>query len=231
MKKLLSLSVALLITLGVPLSVFADTIDQSNHTGITGIGFGDTGNGRDYMCQGFYPATYNQVTAIGFYVNSKDGNSNIGYAMWIDNADTNSNPTGAVATGIGGFTEISNATLNTSGLTKYTLTSPVNVTIGNKYTACFAPWNTSTHVWASSYHDWVSSTANPYAPAGFTGAKRVHLNGSFANPTAPDLGNDDIIFDEYGQTAPTASPNVQSQLQINGGTQLAINGGAQLIIQ
>lgn len=174
----------------------ADVLDQSNYTGSTGIGFGDTGNGRDYMVQGFKP-TLDNITAVSFSVTSKDGNANVGYKVWIDTCDVNSNPTNGVG-GIGGATEITNATINTSGLTKYSLASQVALTPGNKYVMAFAPWNTSTHTWANSYHDWVSSTANPYAPVGFTGAKRVHLDGSYANPTAPDSGNDDILFETYG---------------------------------
>lgn len=172
----------------------AEVIDQSNHTGSTGIGFGDTGNGRDYMVQGFIP-TLNNITAVAFYVNSKDADTNIGYKVWVDACDTSSNPTNGVG-GIGGGTEITNASLVTSGLTKYTLTTPVTLTPGNRYVVAFAPWNTTTHAWASSYHDWVSSTANPYASG-----RRVHLNGSYASPTAPDSGNDDILFDTYGNSA------------------------------
>lgn len=161
-------------------------------TGATSIGFGDTLNGRDYMCQGFI-ATMSTVSSISFYVNSKDASTDIGYKVWIDNVDSNSNPQGAVGVGIGGATEITNANINTSGLTKYTLTTPVTLTVGNRYGMVFAPWNTTTHVWASSYHDWVSSIANPYS-----GGRRVHLDGSFANPAAPDAGADDILFEVYG---------------------------------
>lgn len=179
----------------------ADTIDATNHTGSTMIGFGDTLNGRDYMCQGFVMATFNQITAVAFYINGKNSDTNFGRKVWIDNADASSNPTGSVGVGIGGGTEITNATLVTGALTKYTLTTTVNVTIGNKYALCIAPWNTTTHVWTSDYQDFASSTANPYAPAAFSGAKRVHLDGSFLNPSAPDAGNDDIQFDIYGVTA------------------------------
>lgn len=170
----------------------ADVLDQSNSTGATGIGFGDTLNGRDYMVQGFIP-TLSSVTAVSFYVNSKDASANIGYKVWIDATDASSNPTGVVGVGIGGATEISNATINTSGLTKYTLTTAATVTAGNRYCIAFAPWDTSTHLWTSSYHDFVSSTANPYA-----NGRRVHLDGSFATPTAPDAGADDILFETYG---------------------------------
>ncbi len=178
----------------------ADILDQKNYTGSTAIGFGDTGNGRDYMVQGFIP-TLNNITAVSFYVNSKDGNTNIGYAVWIDNADASSHPTGTVAVGIGGFTEISNAALNTSGLTKYSLASKVNLIAGNKYCLCFAPWDTVNHVWANSYHDWISSTGNPYAPSGFSAAKRSHGNNLFASWSDPDSGNDDILFETYGAPA------------------------------
>lgn len=186
--------------------VRADNLDQQQNTGAISAGFGDTGNGRDYRCQGFKMATYNQVTAVSFYLNGKDGSGDIGYKIWIDNADSSSNPTGSVGVGIGGETEITNASLVTGALTKYTLSSTVNVTIGNQYTVCSAPWNTTTHAWTSSYQDWTMSVSNPYA-----NGRTVILDGSFANPTAPDSGNMDWQFEIYGQTATVAvsSPTVQ----------------------
>lgn len=192
-----------------PNLALADTLDQQNTSGALGVGWGDTSNGRDYMCQGFKMATYNQITAVSFWTTSKDGNTAIGYKVWIDAADASSNPSGSVGTGIGGATEITNATLNTSALTKYTLSSTVNVTVGNQYVICFAPWNTTTHAWASSYNDWRTSVSNPYA-----NGRRVHLDGSFANPTAPDSGNADIQFEVYGQTAAGASPTSDDSVMI-----------------
>ena len=73
--------------------------DQFNATGATAIGFGDTGNSRDYMSQGFIP-TMNTVSSISFETNGKSGSSNIGIAIWIDTADANSAPLGAVAAGV-----------------------------------------------------------------------------------------------------------------------------------
>ena len=52
-----------------------ETLDQQNLSGSTGIGFGDTGSNRDYMCQGFI-ARLTNVSAISFYVTSKDGDAN-----------------------------------------------------------------------------------------------------------------------------------------------------------
>lgn len=200
MKKLLYiLIVVIFLTSLYYMPVKADSLDQNQATGAVGIGFGDSGSGRDYMCQGFKMATYNQITAVSFYPNSVGG-GNVGFAVWIDNADANSNPLGAVASGLGGFTEIPAASVVTGSLNKYILTSNVTVTIGNQYTLCIAPWNTVTHAWSSSYNDFISSTANPYA-----NGRRIHLDGSFANPTAPDSGNDDIQFSIYGQTV--ASPS------------------------
>lgn len=169
----------------------AQVLDQFNHTGALGIGFGDTLNGRDYMVQGFIP-TIDNINAVSFYVNSKDGNGQVGYRVWIDTCNVNSNPTNGVG-GIGGSTLITNAQINTSGLTKYSLTSSVTLIPGNRYVMAFAPWNTVSNVWVSSYHDWVSATTNPYA-----NGRRVHLDGSYANPSAPDAGNDDILFETYG---------------------------------
>lgn len=193
----------------------ADVLDQSNHTGSTGIGFGDTGNGRDYMCQGFVPgAGVTNISAVSFYVNSKDANTNIGYRVWIDTCDANSNPANGVG-GIGGSTLITNAQINTSGLTKYALASPVTLILGNKYVMVFAPWDTVNNIWANSYHDWLSSTANPYAPSSFSGAKRVHLDNNFANPSAPDSGNDDIQFETYyNPTLITALDPIKSHINL-----------------
>lgn len=192
---------------------FADAIDTgaTNHTGAIAIGFGDTANGRDYMCQGFVMSQYTTITAVGFDINGKNGDTNLGRKVWIDNSDTNSVPTGSVGVGIGGGTEITNAQLVTGSLTKYTLTTSVSVTIGNKYVLCMAPWNTTTHVWASDYQDIVSSTANPYAPANFTGAKRQHGDAAYTTWSAPDAGNDDILFDIYG----TATASQSSSVNIN----------------
>lgn len=171
----------------------ADILDQSNYTGATGIGFGDTGNGRDYLSQGFIP-TLNNITAVSFRIADKDGSGSIGYKVWIDTCDTNSKPAGSVGTGIGGATEITNAALVTGALTKYTLTTPVTGLIpGNRYCFVIAPWNTSTHVFAASYHDVMSSTANPYASG-----KRNHGDTAYTTWSTPDSGNDDILFETYG---------------------------------
>jgi hypothetical protein len=190
-----------------------DILDQSNYSGTVGIGWGDTGNGRDYMCQGFLPSASN-ITAISFKINSKDGSTDVGYRFWIDTCDANSNPTNGVG-GIGGDTQITNANLVTGTLTKYSLASKVTLIPGNKYVMCFAPWNTTSNGFASSYVDWPSSTGNPYSPTGFTGAKRVHLNGSFASPSAPDSGNDDIQFETYYQLSSIPNQIVQAKQAVN----------------
>ena len=174
---------------------YADTLDQQQNTGAINAGWGDVGSGRDYRCQGFKMATYNQITAVSFWPNGKDGNAAIGYRVWIDTANANSEPANGVG-GIGGSTLVTNATLNTSALTKYTLSSTVNVTVGNQYVVCFAPWNTTLNVYASSYQDWRSSVSNPYA-----NGRSVNLDTLYASPNAPDSGNMDIQFEIYGQTA------------------------------
>lgn len=178
----------------------SEIISVQNQTGSTGIGFGDTGNGRDYLVQGFVPTLVN-ISAVAFYIVSKDANADIGYKIWIDRVDINSNPLGAVEVGIGGATEITNAQLVTGALTKYTLDSLVSVSPGTRYGLCVVPYNTTTNAKVSSYQDWHSSTANPYA-----GGRRVHLDGSYANPVAPDSGNADIRFEIYGYSD-IASPH------------------------
>ena len=159
-------------------------IDQENQAGAIGIGFGDTGSGRDYMCQGFIAQT-SSIDAVSFKLQST---GSIGMAVWIDAADASSNPTGTVAVGIGGFTEIANATLSTT-FKLYALSETVTLTPGTRYVICLAPWNTSTHVWGSDYRDVLSSVSNPYSSG-----RRVHLDDAFANPSAPDSGNADILF-------------------------------------
>lgn len=167
------------------------------------------------MCMGFIP-TINNITAVSFWIVSKPG-AGLGYAVWIDDADTNFFPLGAVFTGIGGYTEIPTGTLVTGALTKYTLASPVNLTIGNRYVLCFAPVNTTTHAWAASYNDWISSISNPYA-----NGRRVHLNGSFASPSAPDSGNSDIQFETYGESLPITPP-IHNYLYVKVGNGMSTN--------
>lgn len=169
-----------------------EVTDQENTSGSTAIGFGDTGNGRDYAAQGFIP-TKNTITAISFWVNSKSGTSTQGIKVWIDNADSNFYPTGSAGVGIGGQTEILNANITTGSLVKYTLSSTVSVTPGNRYVLCIAPWNTTTHAWSQYYADFTSSISNPYA-----NGRRVHGDGAFTNWSAPDSGNADFQFRVYG---------------------------------
>jgi hypothetical protein len=130
----------------------AEVVDQQNTSGTIDIGFGDVGSGRDYAVQGFIP-TLNNITAIEFHPRSKDGNANIGWLVWIDNADANSNPTGTVNVGIGGATEITNASVTTGADNKVTLSAPVTVTPGQRYCMVFVPYNTSTNAKVNSYHD------------------------------------------------------------------------------
>ena len=164
--------------------------DQENTTGGTSIGFGDTGSGRDYMVQGFIP-TLTTITAIEFDMNAV-GTEDL--KIWIDTADANSSPDNGVD-GIGGSTQIANADLSTS-LKKFTLTTPItNLIVGNQYCIGAAPWDIGTDAWASDYRDWNSAVSNPYA-----NGRREHLDASYANPTAPDSGNADIVFATYGET-------------------------------
>ena len=212
--------------LAYPNIALADAIDSgaNNHTGATAIGFGDTLNGRDYMCQGFIMSQYNQITSVGFNINGKNADTNIGRKVWIDTtADLNSVPLGAVAVGIGGGTEITNATLVTGVLTKYVLTSSVNVTIGNKYVLCMAPWNTTTHVWTSDYQDIITSTANPYA-----NGRRTHGDAAYTTWAAPDAGNDDILFDIYGQTFTATKATANTTM--NGAGNITFTGNGNTII-
>lgn len=170
-----------------------NVIDQSNTTGATAIGFGDVGSGRDYMSQGFI-GRLNNITHISFYINGKSGTSTQGYKLWVDNADSNSAPTGTVFVGIGGATEILNSTLVTGALTKYTLTTPVTGLVpGNRYCFVLAPFNTTTHTYSADYQDFISSTGNPY-PSG----KRNHGDTAYTTWSAPDSGNDDLQFEIWG---------------------------------
>lgn len=182
----------------------AEVIDQENISGTIGIGFGDTGNGRDYMCQGFIP-TLDNITAVSFQLNSTGSK---GMKVWIDNADASYFPTGAVGVGIGGATEIPNGSLTTS-LTKYTLASSVTLVPGNRYVICSAPWNTSTHVWEADYRDVKSSVSNPYA-----NGRRVHADAAYTSFGAPDSGNADILFRTYGESTTTLTKTITAKARI-----------------
>lgn len=166
-------------------------LDQENTSGAIGIGFGDIGSGRDFLFQGFIPGTgKTNVAAISFYLNGKGG-ANEGYRVWIDAANANSEPLNGIG-GLGGDTQIANATLVTGALTQYTLSAPVVVTPGTRYVICAAPWNTSTNVHSGNYQDWRSSVSNPYASG-----RRVHGNTAYNSFGAPDSGNADIQFRTY----------------------------------
>lgn len=172
------------------------SLDTLNNSGSTSVGFGDTGNNREYMCQGFIPDV-DIITDVSFYLVSKSPDSNQGYLIWIDRANANSEPLGQAHVGIGGVTMIPNSSLVTGALTKYTLTTPVYVERGQQYCVCFAPWNTSTNSYSADYREFHSATNNPYA-----NGRRVHLDGSFSNPTAPNSGNNDLRFEIYGIKRP-----------------------------
>lgn len=181
----------------------AEIIDQQNTSGTIGIGFGDSGSGRDYLFQTFIP-TLDNITAVAFYLQGGKPGAGLGYKIWIDAANASHQPTGAVGVGIGGQTEIPSATLVQDALTKYTLTTPVTgLTPGNRYCMVAAPWNMSTHVWASAYVDWRSSTANPYA-----NGKRGHADGAFTTFGFPDASNADIQFQIYGMEPVTGPGKV-----------------------
>lgn len=197
MKKYLGifLAVVVLATMLVVPVVKADTLDQSNSSGSTGIGFGESNNLK-YSCQGFKP-TSNQVTAVSFKLNSV---GSAGMKLWVDAAGTNSAPTGTLEVGLGSM-EIANNQLSTT-LTKYTLPTPIFVTPNAQYTFCLAPWNTTTHTYSSNYRDLMSSTGNPYA-----NGKVVNYVGSTSTWSNPDNGNADRIFEVYGNNV---SPTITS---------------------
>jgi hypothetical protein len=120
--------------------------------------------------------------------------------VWIDNADSSSHPTGTVGVGIGGETEILNADLVTGALTRYTLTTSVSLTIGNRYVICIAPWNTTTHAFSADYQDFTSSTSNPYA-----NGRRAHGDTAYTSWTDIDSGNADLQFQTWGEFPVPAS--------------------------
>ena len=179
----------------------ANIKDQENTTGGSSIGFGDASNGRDYMVQGFKPSS--SVENITHVSIDMDATGSKDLKIWIDTADANSEPDNGVG-GIGGSTLIANADLSTS-LKKFALSSSVSLTAGNQYVICAAPWDISLDDWAEEYRDWNSSTANPYA-----NGKRVHLDDAYANPTAPDSGNADIVFETWGDEPVTGPANLKT---------------------
>lgn len=189
----------------------ADVLDQSNATGATGIGFGDTGNSRDYMGQGFIP-TLSNISAISLKLSTV---GTMGLLVWIDNADANFFPTGAVGVGIGGVTEILNSALVAATLTKYSLSAPVTLIPGQRYVIMFAPWDTSNHVFSADYRDVVSSSADPYASG-----KRIHGNGAYNSFAAPDSGTDDILFEEYSNRI---AHKINNYLGISAGNGMSVS--------
>jgi len=177
--------------------------DQENASGTIDIGWGDDNNGRDYMVQGFKPSSaVSNITHIAFHPRSKPS-GDIGYKIWIDEADSNSVPLNGVG-GIGGVTLLANADIVTGVTTKYALTTPVNLVAGNQYVICFAPWNLVTDTWANNYHDWRCSVANPYA-----NGKRAHGNTAYTTWSAPDNGNADLLFETWGDEPSAAGTNMK----------------------
>lgn len=170
----------------------AITIFNDQHTDAEGIsaGFGDADpSGRAYSCQGFR-TTYTSITGFEFDINSV---GTAGMLVWLDNAiATSSAPSGTFTVGLGSL-EITNAQLSTNR-TKYNFASAITVSPGY-YTLCFAPWNTTTHVWTADYRDMDSSVSAVYD----LGRSVISLDGSVW--TAPDSGNMDRDIVIYGEEA------------------------------
>lgn len=167
----------------------ANIKDQENTTGGVGIGYGDLGNGRDYMVQGFKSSSaVTNITHVSIKMNAT-GSKDL--KIWIDTANANSEPDNGVG-GIGGVTLIANADLSTS-LKKFELTTPVNLTAGQQYIICTAPWDISGDAWAADFRDWDGAVSNPYA-----NGRRNHGNTAYGAWSAPDSGNADIVFETWG---------------------------------
>lgn len=201
MKKTLSILLASTLVAGAVLTGFgidqiktakADGLDQSNSTGTQDVGFGN-GSTNKYACQGFKP-TYNRVTAVSVYLTNNIGTEDM--LIWVDAADSNSYPTGTLEQGLGRM-EIPNSQL-AYALTKYTFSSPITVTPNNQYVFCVAPWDNSTHSYATRYRNFKSSTSNPYA-----NGKVSTYSTSGSTWSNPDSGALDRVFEVYGTNAPT----------------------------
>jgi len=189
MSKIKILAVIALISLCAQTTNGALTEFNDQHTDAegVGIGHGDAGAGRAYKCQGFR-ATYNSITGIEFDLN---GVGTAGMLVWIDDAiATSSAPSGTFTVGLGSE-EIANAQLSTVR-TKYAFDPAITVTAGNYYTACFAPWNTTTHAWTSDYRDMDSSTGAVY------NLGRSIVSEAGVTWTAHDAGNADLDLVIYG---------------------------------
>lgn len=187
---------AVILSLGfssINFNAQADSVDQSQTSGSTNAGFGES-SGLKYTCQGFKP-TYDQVTAISFKINSVGSK---GMLLWIDSGTSNSFPTGILESGLGSM-EILNSQLVSNVLTKYTFPTPISVTPNSQYVFCLAPWNTTTHTYSSDYRDLKTSLSNPYA----NGKSAVYNGTSWSNH---DSGNADRVFETYGQNAGTPTP-------------------------
>lgn len=173
-------------------------IDQQNTEGARGSGFGDIGNGRDYIFQGFTP-TKDNIAAIGFRINEKSIDPNQGYKVWIDEATEDFYPVNAVG-GIGGVTLISNSQLTVGELQKYNLTSPVSLIPDQKYVIAFAPWNTDTDTYSTDYRDFMISIDDPYS-----GGIMTRANTGYTDFNTPDSGDADLVFRTYAiEPVPTS---------------------------
>lgn len=172
----------------------AEIICAENSNGGIGVGFGDTGNSRDYMAQSFILGEgVRTITAVTFQVNGKDGNTNYGWRVWIAEADTtNRYPVGTPGVGVGPATLITNAQIVTSTYTKYTLNPVTGLNPGSRYCICFEPYDTTNLTHVAVYQDFDSSNVNPYSFG-----RRVH-SGDFSSWNQPDSGNLDMKFRIWG---------------------------------
>lgn len=171
----------------------AEIIAAENSNGGIGVGFGDVGNGRQYMAQRFIlGAGVREITAVTFQVNGKDGNTDYGWRVWIAEADVNGYPVGTPGNGVGAATLITNAQIVTSTYTKYNLTPVKGLNPGARYCICFEPFDTTNLVHVSVYQDFDSSNVNPYSLG-----RRVHSE-DFSSWNEPDSGNLDLKFRIWG---------------------------------
>lgn len=171
--------------------------DQRQLDSGNSAGFGQFSSVR-YRGMGFIPALP-VLTAISFNLTSK---GSLGMKVFIYAGTTDSIPTGSE---LYSFT-ITNANLST-GLTKYTLPTPLSLTVGNQYCFYLAPWNTETDSYSDDYRDLQWKNSDEYS----AGKPIVNNNGTWA---VSDSGNLDMHFETYGKA--TDLVNTVATLRPNG---------------
>lgn len=161
--------------------------DQRQLDSGNSAGFGEF-SGMRYRGMGFIPSLP-ILTAISFNLTSLGSK---GVKVFIYAGTTDSIPTGSE---LYSFT-IANGSLST-GLTKYTLPTPLTLTVGNQYCFYLAPWDTSSNTYSDDYRDLQWKNSDEYSAG-----KPIAYNGSWS---VSDSGNLDMHFETYAKAPDLAN--------------------------